>query len=309
MLPIVRDAGQLAGLVDGLRQRLLRIDVDARLHRPHGDRRVHVVGRRDVDRIEAAFLVEQFAPVLVDAGIGEVLAHLAGPAPIDLGDGDEAQMPAVRLAAAELGQRLDIAPGHTVGAEAGVQHGVVGPGRGAVAEHERGSAGRQHGLQGTAAADAGGSGHVRVPRETDGGIVPATIATGTCAGNGSFFPPHGPVAGTNEAEELLASEDGLMASTANTALLRHIRKLASAPDADRNLLQRDIDTRDEAAFAALVERHGPVVRSVCRSVLRHEQDAEDAFQATFLVLARTRAASASSNPSAAGCTASRIAWR
>ena len=58
---------------------------------------------------------------------------------------------------------------------------------------------------------------------------------------------------------------------------------------DVTLLERYLARHDgagEAAFAAIVERHGPMVMRVCRGVLRDSHDADDAFQATFLILAR-----------------------
>jgi RNA polymerase sigma factor (sigma-70 family) len=70
-------------------------------------------------------------------------------------------------------------------------------------------------------------------------------------------------------------------------LLRQVRGLvAPDTDGDATLLSRFVRERDEGAFAALVQRHGPAVFGLCRRWLGHEQDAEDAFQAVFLVLAR-----------------------
>jgi RNA polymerase sigma factor (sigma-70 family) len=73
-------------------------------------------------------------------------------------------------------------------------------------------------------------------------------------------------------------------------LLGRLRRLAAARPgegrSDGQLLDDFLRARDESAFAALLRRHGPMVLGVCRRVLRHAHDADDAFQATFLVLVR-----------------------
>ena len=84
-----------------------------------------------------------------------------------------------------------------------------------------------------------------------------------------------------------------MAVEGGGAVPRSIRALLAAGTfaglTDGQLIERFVAREGEAAdlaFAALVDQHGPMVLRVCRGVLRNEHDAEDAFQATFLILAR-----------------------
>ncbi len=81
-----------------------------------------------------------------------------------------------------------------------------------------------------------------------------------------------------------------MASAQLDVAVRYIRRMAAGQlhneSSDSQLLEDYTARGDQAAFAAIAKRHGPMVLSVCRRVLGHEQDAEDAFQVTFLALAR-----------------------
>jgi RNA polymerase sigma factor (sigma-70 family) len=105
-----------------------------------------------------------------------------------------------------------------------------------------------------------------------------------------------------------------MSTASLSPVVTYIRGLAER-DAraltDRQLLDRFTLDQDEGAFAELVRRHGPMVLSVCRRALRHEQDAEDAFQAAFLILAR-KAGDIRERDSVGGwiyCVAQRVAMR
>jgi RNA polymerase sigma factor (sigma-70 family) len=95
-----------------------------------------------------------------------------------------------------------------------------------------------------------------------------------------------------------------MAETPVRALLHSLRRAGLT---DAQLLERFVTQQDEAAFEVLLWRHSAMVLGLCRRVLRQEQDAEDAFQATFLTLAR-RAASISSQQ-ALGSWLYKVAYR
>ena len=103
-----------------------------------------------------------------------------------------------------------------------------------------------------------------------------------------------------------------MASTLLGSALRHIQVLFNdgtvAGLADSELLERFATRRDTGAFEALVQRHGPMVLAVCRGVLKDPNDAEDAFQATFLVLVR-KAGSLWAKRGSLGSWLYRVAYR
>jgi RNA polymerase sigma factor (sigma-70 family) len=104
-------------------------------------------------------------------------------------------------------------------------------------------------------------------------------------------------------------------NTNRSPVTRYLRRVLAVPSAlgltDAQLLERFVIDRDEAAFEALMCRHGPKVLGVCRRILHHEQDTEDAFQATFLLLVR-KAGSIAKGESVGSwlyCAAYRVALR
>lgn len=97
-----------------------------------------------------------------------------------------------------------------------------------------------------------------------------------------------------------------MSAESTDAVIRSLRcalGLERTGPPDNELLGRFVATGDPLAFEALVRRHGALVMGVCRRIVGASTDADDAFQATFLVLARKAAGIRSAIPSGVGFTA------
>ncbi len=99
----------------------------------------------------------------------------------------------------------------------------------------------------------------------------------------------------------------IMSILIRQAIQRLVEDQRTREASDEELLRQFSDRVDEGSFHALMRRHGPMVLGVCRAVLRHEADVEDAFQATFLILARKPASVR--KPAALGSWLHGVAYR
>src|SRR5215471_16231532 len=99
-----------------------------------------------------------------------------------------------------------------------------------------------------------------------------------------------------------------MSSGGLSKVLERIRQVVpDGGETDAQLLMRFAVGHDESAFEALLRRHGAMVLAVCRRVLGHHHDAEDAFQAAFLILARK--AGSVVKAGSLGCWLHQVAYR
>ena len=113
-----RDLREPARFVKRLRERFLAVHVQTAIHRPHRDRRVHVIRSRDVHRVQVLFLVEQHAVIAVDFALGKLLLHARDAAFVHLGHGHQLEVLAP-------GKRVDVGAGHAGSSKTRVQNGLA----------------------------------------------------------------------------------------------------------------------------------------------------------------------------------------